>query len=50
MYGTMNIVDVIEDAKWVLEGYKQNPMNPFHFPGEDNVMRIRRSTSYAKNS
>ncbi len=50
MYGTMNIEDVIEDAKGVLEGYKQNPMNPFHFPGEDNVMRIRRSTSYAKNS
>lgn len=48
MYGTMNVNDVYEDAEDIISGYKENPMTPFHFPEEDNVMRIKRSISYRK--
>ena len=48
MYGSMHIEDVIEDAKDVVEVIKQTKMNPFHFPGEDSVMHIKRIHSYRK--
>ena len=49
MYGTMNVEDVYEDAQDIIEGYKQNPFNPWHFEGEDNVMHIKRVCSYRKS-
>lgn len=49
MYGTMNVEDVYEDALDIVEGFKETKMNPFHFPNEDNVMRIKRVCSYRKS-
>lgn len=47
IYGQMAIEDVLQDAKDLLEIFKENPQNPVHFPGEDNVMVIKRSKAYA---
>lgn len=49
MYGTMNVEDVYEDALDIIEGYQKNPVNPWHFEGEDNVMRIKRVCSHRKS-
>lgn len=49
MYGSMNVEDVYEDALDIVEGFKETKMNPFHFPNEDNVMRIKRVCSYRKS-
>lgn len=48
MYGSMHIEDVYEDALDIIEGFKETKMNPFHFPNEDNVIRIKRIHSYRK--
>lgn len=47
IYGTMEIDEVYQDAMDILEIFKQNPQNPCHFPGEDDVMKIKRSVAYA---
>lgn len=47
MYGFMKVEDVLQDAKDLLEMFKENPQNPVHFPGEDNVMTIKRAKAYA---
>lgn len=49
MYGSMNVEDVYEDALDIVEGFKETKTNPFHFPNEDNVMRIKRICSYRKS-
>ena len=46
MYGTMVFEEVIQDAKDIIQGYKETKMNPFHFPGEDQPLKIRRSCAY----
>ncbi|MFR1449484.1 MAG: PTS sugar transporter subunit IIB [Beduini sp.] len=48
MYGSMCVEDVYEDALDIIEGFKSHPIIPFHFEGEDNVMRIKRLCSYRK--
>ncbi len=50
MYGSMNVEDVYEDAQDIIEGFKKTQMNPFHFPNEDNVLRIKRMHSYRKEN
>ena len=47
MYGFMKVEDVLQDAKDILKMFKENPQNPVHFPGEDNVMVIKRDKAYA---
>lgn len=47
LYGSMAIEEVYQDAQDILEMFKENPENPCHFPGEDNVMRIKRGVAYA---
>jgi len=47
IYGRMNVEDLYQDAKDLLEIFKENPQNPVQFPGEDNVMRIKRDKAYA---
>lgn len=47
IYGYMPVEDVLQDAKDLLEIFKENPQNPVHFPGEDNVMLIKRNKAYA---
>lgn len=46
MYGTMDMDEVYEDVVDLLEIFKENPVNPVHFPGEENPMHIKRSVAY----
>lgn len=46
MYGTMELEEVVQDAKDVIEKFKMNPKNPVSFDGEENVMKITRFKSY----
>ncbi len=46
MYGTMILEEVVTDAEDVIAGFKEDHMNPWHFPGEDQPLKIRRKTAY----
>ena len=46
MYGLMSFDELYQDAKDVIKEFKQTKMNPFHFPGEENNLRIERSQAY----
>lgn len=46
MYGTLYFDEVIQDAKDVKEAFDKTHMIPFHFPGEENPMMIRRCEAY----
>ena len=46
MYGTMFLDQVVTDAKDIIEGFKENPMNTWHFPNEENPLRIKRRFAY----
>lgn len=48
MYGTMEVEELYVDAKDILEEFGKTHMNPFHFPGEDDIMRVKRSKAYRK--
>lgn len=47
MYGHMKLEEIYQDAKDLLDVYAQTNMNPVHFPGEDNVLRITRDKAYS---
>jgi len=46
MYGRMELDEIIQDAKDIVDLYKRTHMNPVHFPGEENLLRIRRYQAY----
>ncbi len=46
MYGTMELEEVIQDARDVIQKFRKSPINPVSFDGEDNVMKITRSKAY----
>lgn len=46
MYGKMEIQEIYQDAMDIIEIYHKTHLNPVHFPGEDNVLRIQRQKSY----
>lgn len=46
MYGTLYFDEVYQDAKDVYEAFSETKMNPFHFPGEDHPLKIRRCEAY----
>ena len=46
MYGTMIFEEVIADAEDIIKGFKESGLNPYHFPGEDQVLKIRRKCAY----
>ena len=46
MYGTMVFEEVIADAQDIIKGFEETKLNPYHFPGEDQVLKIRRSVAY----
>ena len=48
MYGNMKAEDIYEDALDIIDGYKKRKMNPWNFPGEDNIMVVQRCCSYRK--
>ena len=46
MYGNMEIEEIYQDVIDLLEIYQQTHMNPVHFPGEENVLKITRQKAY----
>ena len=48
MYGRMLITEIFEDAKDVVQIYKETGMNPVHFPNEPNPLVLKRYLSYRK--
>lgn len=47
MYGKMEIMEIFQDAKDIIDIFAKTKTNPVNFPGEDNVLRIRRMGAYA---
>lgn len=47
MYGKMEIQEIYQDAKDIIEIYQKNHVNPVHFPNEDNVLKIQRQCAYS---
>lgn len=46
MYGTMEVEELFVDAIDILEEFKKTHLNPFHFPGEEDIMRVKRDKAY----
>lgn len=46
MYGLMQLEEIIADAKDIIDIYRINQNNPVHFPGEENLLRIKRGVAY----
>jgi len=46
MYGTLYYDEVYQDARDVYEEFQKTHMNPFHFPGEESPLRIKRCEAY----
>lgn len=46
MYGTLYFDEVYQDAKDVYTEFQKNHQNPFHFPGEDHPLKIKRCEAY----
>ena len=46
MYGTMEIEEIYLDALDILEEFNKTHLNPFHFEGEDDIMRVKRDKAY----
>ena len=46
MYGTLPYDEVLLDARDVYEEYQKTKMKPFHFPGEDHPLKIKRGVAY----
>ena len=42
IYGNMQLDVIIKDCEDILEMYKNGAVNPVSFPGEDNLLKIRR--------
>ena len=47
MYGTMIIEELYQDAIDILEAFKERPQNPFYFPGEENILKVKRTCAYS---
>lgn len=46
MYGLMRLEEIICDGQDIINLYQLNPANPVCFPGEENLLRIKRSLAY----
>lgn len=46
MYGKMEIEEIYQDARDLVDMFQQGALNPVHFPGEENVLRITRAYAY----
>lgn len=46
MYGMMNIEELLQDAKDIIEIYATTKTNPVHFEGEENALRITRGIAH----
>ena len=43
---SMKLTEIVDDAKGVIDIYKQTKQNPVYFPGEENILRVTRINSY----
>ena len=48
IYGNMHLEDIIMDCKDIIQMFREGHINPVSFPGEDNLLRIRRGVAYRK--
>lgn len=48
IYGMMTLDAIIEDGEDIINLYEKDHTNPVVFPGEENLLRIRRNQSYRK--
>lgn len=46
MYGTMFLEEVCADASDIVAGFKLDQTNPWHFPGEENPLKIKRRLAF----
>ena len=46
MYGTMEIEEIYLDVLDILEEFNKTHLNPFHFEGEDDIMRVKQDKAY----
>lgn len=46
IYGRMILDEILLDVEDVIAMYKKNPVNPVVFPGEENLLRIKRGVAY----
>lgn len=49
LYGTLRLEDIVQDAVDLIEIYHKNPVNPCHFEGEDNSVRVDRFFSHRRS-
>ena len=46
MYGNMEIKEIYQDARGLIEIFQRTQQNPVHFPNEENVLKITRQCAY----
>jgi PTS system cellobiose-specific IIB component len=46
VYGMMKLDEIITDVEDVITMYNKNPINPVVFPGEENLLKIKRAVAY----
>lgn len=46
MYGPVDVKELYQDIKDLMQMYKKNPECPIHFPEESNCLKISRLKSY----
>ncbi|WP_289197182.1 PTS sugar transporter subunit IIB [uncultured Dubosiella sp.] len=46
MYGPVDVQELYWDLIDLLALFAKHPVNPVHFPGEENALKIRRITAY----
>lgn len=46
IYALMNLEGIVSDCQKLIKIYEEEKINPVHFPGEENVLRVTRSKAY----
>ncbi len=50
MYGIIHADVLLTDALSIKEQFASSRINPFYFPGEENIMRVKRTRPYLKTT
>lgn len=48
MYGLMDINEIYKDCIQIIKIFNEKRINPVHFAGEENIMRVSRFKAYYK--